>query len=54
MGDRGLFGLWTSSEGRTEEDGVPLVLGIEGEVMRWTGSGRGEVMVAMLVGSLAT
>jgi hypothetical protein len=49
-GEAELF-LGTSNDGRTEETGVPLVLGIEGEVMRGIDmagdSLRGEVIVAI-------
>ena len=51
-GEVGLLLESTSSEGRTDEEGVPLALGSEGEVMPCIGfagdSLRGDVMVAML------
>ena len=56
-GEAELF-LVTSNDGRTEETGVPLVLGIEGEVMRGIDmagdSLRGELIVAMACNRTAT
>ena len=51
VGEEVLFPIGRSMEGRTEDVGVPLALGIDGEVMRAMGfagdSLRGEVIVAM-------
>ena len=47
-----------SNDGRTEDSGVPLVLGIEGDVMRGRvmagDSLRGDVIVAILDNGLGT